>query len=222
MNNTPEDPLEITKFCQFANNMISQIQQCPQHFRSVLLLALLDTLSKSAAPQIRKNGERFVKLIDDFSGWAYKDFVSLSQLYLLTPTDSKLKQFLGDSISKYQSGQILRPEQADVPLETVLSYCSENEKPNAQKVRYASLLWALRNSLSHSFMSPGNGWQLSRYNSTPYYFNHIGTKNWEFYIDAEVLAIVARQTISNLGDYFDRVQINPYESFSWSSSWLDR
>ena len=216
------DPFEIDKFCNFTNSTLSQISICPEQFRPILLLALLDTLSKAAHPEIRdSNRERFITLIDEFSGWAYGNHVSVVQLSFLLKDESDLKSLVSDSISKYVPGSILRPEDADKPIEELSKHCCEAELPLLERARYVSLLWTMRNSLAHSLKSPGNATRLSKYNSTPYYHYDLGTSSWELHIDAQVLVDLVKAVISNLSDHFEKNGINPYESFSWSSNWFE-
>jgi len=221
MYSTSDDPLEITKFCKFSHTMIDQILNCRIHFQSLLILSLLDTLSKSVFPTNRNNRERFITLLDRFSNWNYRQFVSLSQLDYLINNNSDLKSFLRAKINKYPDSVILRPEEADVSCDEISKYCSTDELLLVEKARYVSLLWTLRNSLAHSFMPPGNGMAISNNNSTPYYHESMLKGHWDLYIHPQVLALITRQTISNVADYFESNGINPYESFPWTSNWYE-
>jgi len=218
----------IDDFFRWITDQAKEIDKLPKHFRRILLLSLLDTLSKCAFPKERLNRKRFVKLIDCYSDWEYKDYVSLPQLrYLLFKVEKcqDLKKEVESRISKWPHGRILRLHEADPRLEDIdrLKY-GKCEKLIA-KARYAPLLWKMRNSAVHEFRRPGKGWAFSNDNSTPYYHGCLDEKgafeSWELCIPCEVISKIVLQCSNRLKSEFEQKGLDPYndEHFKFGSSW---
>ena len=208
------------------------------HHRRILLLSLLDTLARCAFPK-HSNKKRFVCLIDCYSGWEHKDYVSLPQLrYLLHKTNEcqDLKAEVESRIRKWPKHRILRPDEAD-PLMGELDQFRQGKcgQSNIEKARYASLLWKMRNFAVHEFRTPGQGMPLSNDNSTPYYhgcsvmgFQPDSGKpyilpeshSWELYIPPEVVSSLVLSCSDNLKRDFKQKGRNPYDSFNFGSSWF--
>lgn len=111
---------DINSFFGWLTDRREKIDNLPEHFCRILLLSLLDTLSRCAFPQESSNRKRFVCLIDCYSEWEHKDYVSLPQLrYLLHKTNEcqDLKVEVESRISKWFKGRILRPSEADPLVE---------------------------------------------------------------------------------------------------------
>jgi len=185
-------------FYGWVEDQRKEIDKLPQHFHRILLLSLLDTLSKCAFPRERKNRKRFVDLIDHYSDCKYKDYVSLPQLRYLLLDETKegeyqvLKSEIEGRIKKWPRGNILRPDKADPRLCELSSFVCNKCGELIEKARYASLVWKMRNFAVHEFRSPGKGWAISNDNSTPYYHGYLNDKgaleSWELYIPCEVIS----------------------------------
>lgn len=72
----------INSFFAKVKDLRNRIDDLTEGFRTILLLSLLDSLSKSAFPEESMNRARFLRLIDQYSNWEYKDHVSLPLLLL--------------------------------------------------------------------------------------------------------------------------------------------
>jgi hypothetical protein len=77
---------DIDLFFKWVEDRRVEIDSFRESYRYILLMVLLDTLSKCVFPSLRskkdkpRNKERFLKLINKYSNWKYKDYVSLIQL----------------------------------------------------------------------------------------------------------------------------------------------
>lgn len=206
---------------------IDQLQK--EHYRRTLLLSLLDTLSKCAYPNEKKNRERFVRLIDEYSKWEYKDYISLPQLRHLLGQEKSCLLLIDDinrRIAKWSHGRILRPEEADSQLSELKQFikCGLCEEL-VEKARYAPLLWRMRNLAVHEFRKPGKGFSISNDNSTPYYLGFINVQgslqSWELCIPCEVISNIVKKCSDKLKTKFGKEGIDPYDDnhFKFGSSW---
>jgi len=221
---------DIESFFKWVADQRGEIDKLPNHFSRILLLSLLDTLARCARPTEKSNRNRFVNFIDSYSDWVHKDRVSLPQLrYLLSdePKAIKCEQLLREvesRLSRWGYGKILRPEEAD-PLSKDLDRFNQGKCENLiERARYASLLWTMRNFAVHEFRDPGQGWSISDDNTSPYYHGHLNSPSnqhsWELYIPCEVISMLVLSCSEGLKRCFARETRNPYDSFSFGSSWF--
>lgn len=216
----------IDSFFRWFRDTREQIDDLPEHFRRILLLSLLDTLSKCAFPKESKNRKRFVDLINYYSDWKYKDYVSLPQLrYLLLEVEGceEFKREVETRISKWPHGGILRPDEADPHLNELDRFRCGIWRKQIERARYPSLLWRMRNFAVHEFRNPGKGWAFTNDNSTSYYHGCIDQngffKSWELYMPCEVVSRIVQKCSENLKAEFERKGFDPNASFTFGSSW---
>jgi hypothetical protein len=194
------------------------------------LVSLLDALAKYANPGIRGNRKRFIKLIDDYSNWPFRDHISIPQLDLLIAFNclsnecKELKGFLKSRLAKWPPSQIVRPE-SDIEKCKLSKLC--RQYGCAEKVihkcieqcRYPSLLYKLRNYAVHEMRAPGEGIQLSNDNSTPYYHGMINSNTWELVIPTEVIISIIESSAGSLKQEFLKKDVNPYKRLPLKSVW---
>lgn len=216
----------IKDFFQWVADQQKEINKLPEHFRRILLSSLLDTLSKCAFPKEKPNWKRFVHLIDYYSEWEHKDYVSLPQLrYLLLKVQScqNLKREVEERINKWPYGKVLRPDEADPHLNELHRFRCGIWQEQIERARYPSLLWQMRNFAVHEFRSPGRGWAFSDDNTTPYYHGLLDEKgsfqSWELVIPCEVTSGIVQKCSENLKAEFEQKGLDPYNSFNFGSSW---
>jgi hypothetical protein len=218
---------KIDGYFEWVRDQRKEIDKFPERFRRILLLSLLDSLSKCAFPKEGGNKRRFVNLIDQYSGWKHKDCVSLPQLrYLLIKTGScaNLLRHVQERMNEWFKGRILRPEESDLRLNEL-----ENLKCSAcedliEKARYASLLWQMRNFAVHEFRRAGEGMAaISDDHSSPYYHGCLepdgSFRSWELYVPSEVISQVVQKCSDNLEKKLRSEGRDPYDAFSYGSSW---
>jgi hypothetical protein len=218
----------INDFFEWIEDRRKEIDKLLQHLRRILLLSLLDTLSKCAFPKEKKNRKRFMDLIDQYSCWKYKDYVSLPQLrHLLLEAEGceDLKKEVETRISKWPHGRILWPNEVDPHLNELDRFRCGIWKEQIERARYPSLLWQMRNLAVHEFKSPGKGWAISNDNSSPYYHGYLddkgALKSWELYIPCEVISQIVLTCLGNLKAKFEQKGFDPYDDdhFKFGSSW---
>ncbi|MCL4517452.1 MAG: hypothetical protein M1379_18045 [Firmicutes bacterium] len=226
---------DINMFFNWAEEQRQRINQLEdRRFRKILLISLLEMLASSAFPN-KSVRERFISLIDGYSGWQDKDRISIPQLriILLNPSqgvDEQEHQALFQAVSKeidvWPFGRILRSDEVDPFWQTWPHFakyigCQDLIK----KARYANLLWRFRNFIVHEGRSPGNSFEISSDNSTPYYLatdDLNGNTMWELTMPAEFISNIVKACASNLKkDYFEALKIDPYNSFTSKSNWFD-
>ena len=219
---------DINSFFGSVADRRAEIDKLPDLFRRTLLLSLLDMLAKCAFPEVTGNRKRFVDVIDHYSAWKYKDYVSLTQLqYLLAEKHGvclDLKTEVESRLNKRTRSGIRRSSEEDPQVSDLSRFAQSECSKLIKKARYASLLWDMRNFAIHEFRPPGKGWALSSDNSTPYYHGLLdmdsGVRSWELYVSPEVISTIVASCVDNLKEEFQQKKRNPYNSFAFGSSWF--
>lgn len=202
------------------------IMQLPQKFRATLLVSLLDTIAKCACPT-QSNRERFVNLIDTYSGWSEKDRVSLPQLQYLLSREKQpclqLQKEVSNKISSWPKGAILNSDKADPPS-SVLDQCNHVRcKELIEKARYAQLLWILRNYAVHEFRTPGRSTPIFGDNSKPYYHGLLDIEtrrhSWELYMPPTVISELVQNCAVQVKQFLTQNNQHVYDIFNMSSRW---
>jgi len=73
---------EIEEHIKYFLNAINKIKENtdginPANLRYPIYFILLDVLAKYAFPTEEESGERFINLIDSYSNWEYRNYVSI-------------------------------------------------------------------------------------------------------------------------------------------------
>ena len=196
--------------------------------KSILLCSLMDTLSRCIYPKL-SNRDRFVFFVDDFSGWENKNKISLVQLYyFLKDEEDKnyepIKSYVKNKVSKIRRGVIYKTDFDEFLHE--LKYLKVIET-QIQKFSYANLFYKFRNYLVHEYRTPGLGSNFSKSKDIHYYLlTHISDKptytTMELIFPAFYLSNLVKNSIDNLKKYCLEINYNPYESFKYSTLWLDK
>lgn len=229
----------IEHFFKWVGNRRAEIDTYPDdyNYRTILLLALLDTLSKCAFPKEKQNKIRFVKLIDEFSNWEDRNLVSLPQLqYLLDDSleyahCKKLEREVKAKISKWKSGAVLAARERDPLADELKAIDNWNDEclRLIEKARYASLLWILRNSAVHTFSNPGrDAFNRAQHWREPaaFYMRFCPEPAqqpqhyiWRLIIPVEVLSKIVLDTSEHLKKHFAENKTDPFASFNFEPSW---
>ncbi len=200
--------------------------------KSILLCSILDTLSKCVYNNVTFNRDRFVYFVDDFSGWPYRDKISLIQLrdFVDRETDIKYertKSFLRERFKNLRPGDVYKASNdlvlADIPHLKII----EDE---VRQFTYSSLLYKYRNSVVHEFKTPGSGVDFGHLNELYYHHmrhfevaddtNLLQKTTWELVFPIIYLSDLVLQSITNTQAYCQEHSINPYNFFFFDSSWL--
>jgi len=217
---------DIESFFSFVEEERQRIEVLEHdHHQQMLFLALLDTLSKCAFPEMGngEGGHRFVRLIDEYSGWAAKDRVSLPELKLVLEreqgmADGSLYADVTRRLSTWIPPQITRPD-AD-PFSWELQADSRDEQESVRKCMYKELIYTLRNYCLHEFRTPGNAMPLSNDDSTPYYHWLSGGDRWELYISVRVISNLVRGCCVRLRAALEEAGRSPYDSYDFGPGWV--
>ncbi len=131
-------------------------------YRKLLYVAVLDALSRAAYPEIKKNGQRFLSFIRDFSDWRHHHRISLPHLAVLLesyqePAFVPLHSFVRDQLQSWQWGDEIVSISRDPDWNTVAElWPTSCESKPWQQLEHASLLYRYRNSLVHELRTPSS------------------------------------------------------------------
>lgn len=224
----------ISNFFRIVDKVHLEIQSIPDpFFFRVLQLTLLDTISRAAFPKFRSNKKRFVSLIDQYSDWTLAHRYSLRQFHLLLediddnvaiPGIDALRSEITERIARWPSeSKLIFPEDVDPHRDDLSHLLTPVLNKRAEKVRFPSLLWKLRNFAIHELRNPGAGFDFELPDPTPYYhkLTHIDgiTKTWELYFPNRLLSHLSKTCIENLEANFYKSDIDPWVSFPYDPRW---
>ena len=202
-------------------------------FTRIILISLLDALSRCAHPSTRGNRARFVTLIDDYAQWGLSSTYSLRQLALRLADASNPSAYPGhqalsqDIQSRMQSwpapGAIVFPGDVDPSATDIGALLSKQLMQFIEPVRYPSLLWKLRNFVIHEVRHPGEGVDFQLGIPSPYY-HHLThadgiAQTWELYFPNELISHLLTSCASNLSARLTRDDIDPWLAFPYTVKW---
>lgn len=214
----------------------------PARFQKVLLFAIMDMLSVCAYPKETDNRKRFVDLIDRYSGWMYRDRVSLIELSHLIVIandrsgDRQIRNLGADVKSRLASWPTrpgiyyctLDPLRADFESYDSCEKCVKLIK----RARYPSCLWSMRNVWMHEGRDPSQVVTVARrphdvpvYQASKDPAGGPGLNKglrWEFYVSAEAILQVLRGRADNLRKDCEERHYNPDDSFPVMLAWHRR
>lgn len=201
----------------------------PQPFRTLLHLALLEQLAATRFPG-EPNGPRFSRFLRDFAAWPDADRVSLQQVQaskrasrcpgLAEEVDRRLKGWeLG--------ARIWRGSEID-PFAGELAMAQEATSDEAKaatdlidRCRYASLLWKLRNFRAHEGRSPAASFPFAEPLQPYYYLRGPDEGDYRLVIPDELVRALVVRSATNLREWFEAEDRDPYDSFPDRKSWID-
>lgn len=202
-------------------------------FARVILISLLDALSRCAHPSLRGNRQRFVALIDDYAQWATSSAYSLRQLSLrlgeiTNPSEYPGLRALAPEVqSRMQSwpsaGTIVFSKDVDPTASDLAPLLTHQLGKFIEPIRYPNLLWRLRNFVIHELRNPGAGVDFELGEPSPYYHSltHADgiTQTWELYFPNELLSSLLSRCASNLSARLRRDDIDPWMAFPYDPKW---
>lgn len=223
---------ETTHFFDWVEKTKGQIEIIePQNFRRILLLCLMDTLANCAFPNEKRQGLRFVMLIDEYSNWSHKDRVSLIHLkHLLDesnpPECSELKGEISRQLLDWPPtgfGSIPWSKDRDPLAKDLVGLCGGKCDKLIEKARYPSLLLEMRHFAVHEFRNVGQSLPDEHDFQEPYYsaFEYIETRqrSWELNIPTAVISNLVKSCSDELRIYFEKLDMSPFDSFSSKLNW---
>ena len=199
--------------------------------RAILLCSIIDTISKVVYSKNISNHNKFVFFLDDFSGWKYRDKISLIQLhyYLSGKNDLKYEPLKSDIANKYDAlntGEVINADFDNFLYELNYSKAIENE---IKMFSYAELMYKFRNKVVHEFNRPGHGMEgLSSdddvfYHSMTHYNDDmkIEEETWELVFSVRFIAKIVEQSINNVKEYCLLNSINPFNFYYFGKLWVN-
>ena len=218
----------VDRFVGYFADQLQRIESIESHhYRKTLFVAVIDTLSRAAIPQLKdKNRDRFLGFVDGWGDWPERGRVSLPQLIGNLEREKVFaKGRLGKEVSQrlgvWQDGRIYHA--ADDPAKEELLECAadERERQLVERHTHLSLLWVYRNVLVHEFREPGYDMGVLGDDPDPYYMMHgeEGASRWELAYPTTFFAALAMRALANLKKHLEANDLDPYAFYEFGSIW---
>lgn len=221
----------IEKYCSSFEEQLAKIQKLEDRLhKKILLLVILDTLSRARYPQAKTNKARFLQLLKEHIGWKDGQRVSLYRVLLLSPptNQSKLRDYAQTLVAQWKSWE--HPNLTDDPFKNdIESFAdTDDERKLLSDSTHLNLLYAYRNHLIHEFREPGQGIETDQRKKSPHYYpmNHIiqtdehdERESWELVYPLGFFVELVESCLRNLKHYLSENDLNPYSSYKFGTVW---
>lgn len=216
------------------DNILSiQINENEFLYKKILIMSLIDTLSKTISTNIKNNNrKRVTNLIIRYSNWTYNNHISLPHLLkLLDLTDDKnfstLKDYCIDLYIEWKKKEDYLDK--DPSYEDIIQLCpSKYINVNKSKIylnylTHVQLFYSNRNSLFHKFRELGYGIEYKT-DDVPFYipYFHKKKRTWELVYPLNFYISICRSIIENLEEYFKNKNVNPLTNFKFGTYWIEK
>ena len=202
-------------------------------YQKCLIVGALDTLAalkfpKDTFPDLhRRNRERFVRFISEFSSWNHGNLINVPFLYdHLNSTNgknSKLANYLRKKLNQFDphSGIDLSPDQIDeIPENLFPMAICEMEVEAIRFNQHYNLLYRYRNFLVHESREPGHAMEgIKDGEDSAYYHGYINEDKWFLAYPVEMFFRLFETSVDKLRDYFIEQQIDPFYSINDTTRW---
>ena len=213
----------------------AEFQENSSLYKKILIVGLIDTLSKSIYPR-KGNRDRFVSFVRNFCDWKSCERISLPHLVRLLvkvpDTEfSQLREFAFTHADKWHEGGEISIDK-DPDYREVQKYWPKDKeytKPiedvQLESLKHVHLFYTYRNSLIHELRKPGYGMEHES-DKEPYYHSmtHIAekeTNSRELVYPLGFFKSICEESLTNIEKYYIDNRINPYDSFTFGSYWLE-
>jgi hypothetical protein len=213
---------DIKQYSSYFNEKIAKIDKTePRLFRKVLLMGVIDTLSRAAYPSISGNHKRVTRFVKSCSGWPEHNRVSAQQL-LLYLIDSGTKSsplfvIASTKVASWPDGEIILPVQ-DLSFSEADAVAAPHEKKFVKNATYLQLFYTYRNHLAHEFREPGYGMELNQDSPTPYYHGMIGNP-WQLVFTNAFMRRICTGCLNGLIQLLVTENRSPYDCYKFGSIW---
>jgi len=203
-------------------------------YKKVLLVGVIDALSKTIYPRKGSNRDRFVSFIRYFAKWKNCERISLPHLVRLLEkvpdTDfSELRKFALPRLAEWADGEVIYldkdPDYSEVqrlwPRDK--EYTKPLEHLQLDSLRHVHLLYSYRNSLIHEMRKPGYGMEFPD-DEEPFYGSMLHGKDgntWELVYPLKFFLSVCNRVLTGLESYYSENRINPYDYFAFGTYWIE-
>ena len=202
-------------------------------YQKVLVVTTLDTLAGIRFPKenypslYKKNRERFIRFVREFSAWQDGGLVSLpfllDDLNRNTSKTSRLLLFIKEKIDKFNTddGILLTPDRIDESPESLLQHANtEKEEELIWYYQHYALLYRYRNFLIHEAREPGYAMDGMRdTESEAYYHGYINISKWHLAYPIELFNKIFLSSLLNLKSYLLEHQLDPYAFVIDTTRW---
>ncbi len=230
------DPVNISSYFEYFKDQHEKIVQVRERLhRKLLVVTFLSALAEGRYPHISLDREKFLTLIQEHSGWADSNRVSISQLYMSTlnrsSTSSNLSETFIASIEDRYERWIRRRNPSEVfdlnsdpEPESILSISSTTaEKKLVHDFCHLSLLYVYRCKLVHEFREPGYGFEFNESHNAPFYHSLTdlddGSTEMELVYPTQWFVNLAEQILESLEAQFTLTKTDPYAAYRFGSPW---
>jgi hypothetical protein len=217
------------------------------HFRRILYLSVLDSLSKIALPKERQHNLRVTTFLKQYSEWKECERISLPHLARLLEITSDhmlepLRIFVSNCISKWEPNSIILLDRSP-SLEEIEKICPINymykvqvnngKSIELQRLMYLYLFYNYRNSLMHELKGLGllsNMPEVAMSSNEPHYSyvpNNISEdgvvedSSWELIYPIEFYERITIKCLANLCTHLRLNMIDPYQIRTSHTYWID-
>lgn len=196
--------------------------------KKILLVIILDSLSRARYPSIQGVKERFVKMVTEEARWEHADRVSLYRvlLSLKAQEGNALRERAITSLRTWQEWTMPGLE-VDPILTNIARFASnEEEKKLLRESTHSNLLYVYRNHLIHEFREPGHGKEMDQGEESPYYHSltnltagRTNKQTWELVYPLGFFTRVVFSSLESLHEYLLKNDLDPYSFFEFGTIW---
>jgi len=179
-------------------------------YKYIIYFSLFDVLGKYVFPKEKYLGERYKKLINCYSNWEYKNYISSLQLEcILEQVNEHLREIIKVKINKnpltYNNffNKIVSADEVDFTEEKLKEGLSDSQldlyKKNINKIhqaRYDNLFYRLRCFVVHELRFPTpNALDLDENSKVPIYFSFYD--EYRLWFSPKIISLVLEECIEN-------------------------
>jgi len=202
-------------------------------YQKVLLVTALDTLagirySKEKYPcRSKRNRDRFIRFISEYSSWPSGVLVSLpfllDDLNRQNSRGNKLFSFIKGKLDQFSTneGILLRPEKIDERPDTLLAFArTEKEEESIWHYQHYALMYRYRNFLVHESREPGYAMEGIRHTEPEaYYHGYLNTPKWHLAYPVGLFIRIFMNSLRNMKEYLIEDEIDPYSLVGDTTRW---
>lgn len=199
--------------------------------KKILLVIILDSLSRARYPLSTKVKKRFLKMINEHAVWEHANRVSVYQVSLsLTPQMSpSLREYVTTFHAKWPEWKMPGLE-ADPLISDIEQLAStQEEKKLLEECTHSNLLYVYRNHLVHEFREPGHALEMDQRDISPYYHSLTNlsaeTQNketWELVYPLGFFKQLVSNSLTTLHNYLLAYDLDPYSYYAFGTQWKNK
>ncbi len=215
----------ITAYCSHFAAQLDQLQNLQDRlYKKLLLVTMLDTLSRARFPNIDGNRERYITVIRTV--WQEADRVSIPQLSYLLRQDPALAATplavdMSNRLGAWPFGRVVEVTAEPRAAEVLPLAVTPAERKAVERSTHADLFYAYRNYLVHEFREPGYPMEVIA-GDVPYYMGmeHVdGRDRWELVYPMAFFLRQVTGALAELRRYLESNDLDPYSFYEFGTIW---